>query len=304
MTAPSLAQQIKDQALALGFSKVGVARVTDLADQGRYLQQWLTQGYQAHMTWMEDPRRQDIHLVLEGIQSVIVVALNYRTPDRAPKKGSGRISLYTRGRDYHKVLGRRLKALTRWLREQAPDQRHRWYVDTGPVNEKIWAQQAGVGWIGKNSLLLTRDYGSWVFLGVVLTTLALPPDPLHSAHCGTCTRCLEACPTGAILPGSIVDSNRCLAYHTLENPDPVLPADLDLQGWVVGCDLCQTCCPFNQRGAFSELTDFQPRPQTIDVPLTDFAHMSDQIFDDWSRGMALRRVKGHRLRRNATHRQT
>ncbi|WP_218082411.1 tRNA epoxyqueuosine(34) reductase QueG [Anthocerotibacter panamensis] len=296
-----LVQQLKAQALALGFSKVGVALADALGEEAPWLTQWLRAGQHAQMAWMNDPRRQHIQQVLPGVRSVVVVALNYKHSAPSEPPDTAHLSAYTRGRDYHKVLGSRLKQLVRWLTEVAPGHRHRWYVDTGPVSEKVWAAQAGLGWIGKNSLLLTREYGSWVFLGVLLTTLELPPDRSATAHCGTCQRCLVACPTGAILPNAVVDSNRCIAYHTLENPDPELPAGLDLAGWVVGCDLCQTCCPFNTKGPLTELADLQPRPGTSGVPLSTFATMTDEAFDLWSRGMALRRVKAPRLRRNAQH---
>ncbi len=296
----SLRTELKAQAQALGFTKVGIATADYRED---YLATWLGAGYHGAMGWLEDPRRHDIQRVLPGVQSVLVVALDYKTPADSPQPpGTAYISCYSRGRDYHRVLGNKLKHLTRWLTTQAPDHQHRWYVDTGPLNEKVWAQRAGLGWIGKNSLLLTREFGSWVFLGVLLTTVPLTADPPTTAHCGTCQRCVLACPTGAILPGAVVDSNRCLAYHTIENPDPVLPPDLDLEGWVVGCDICQTCCPFNQKAPLTQVADFWPRPGTVGVPLISFAQFSDEEFDPWSRGMALRRVKALRLRRNARHR--
>jgi len=294
-----LTATLKARALALGFSKVGIADADSRED---YLSAWLAAGYHGQMAWMEDPRRRDIQQVLAGVRSVLVVALNYKLPpDPRPEAGLARISCYTRGRDYHKVLGNKLKHLTQWLREAAPDHQHRWYVDTGPINEKVWAQRAGLGWIGKNSLLLTREYGSWVFLGVLLTTLDLAADAPTTAHCGTCQRCIVACPTAAILPGGVVDSTRCIAYHTLENPAPELPEPLDLQGWVVGCDLCQTCCPFNTKTPITAERDFWPRPGTQAVPLEHFAELTDGEFDLWSRGMALRRVRAQRLRRNARH---
>jgi epoxyqueuosine reductase len=213
---------------------------------------------------------------------------------------SGKISSYALGRDYHKVLGGRLKKLMTWLDNQAPGQQHRWYVDTGPIPEKVWAQRAGLGWIGKNSLLLNREFGSWIFLGVLLTTVELIPDTPTTAHCGTCRRCLDVCPTGALLPGGVLDSNLCISYHTIENPAEILPKTLDLADWVVGCDLCQTCCPFNNKTPFSDMADFTPR-DPASLPLAELAAMSEATFDSWSQGRALRRLKVRRLRRNAQH---
>jgi len=270
-----LTAQLKAQALALGFDLVGVAGAEALGQENPYLQAWLEAGYHGAMAWMADPRRQDLQQVLAGVQSVVVVALNYKPAGAAHHH----ISCYTQGRDYHKVLGGRLKQLQAWLATHAPGHQHKWYVDTGPIPEKMWAVQAGLGWIGKNSLLLNRAFGSWIFLGVLLTTVPLIPDPPTTAHCGTCTRCITACPTQAILPGAVLDSNRCIAYHTIENPSPELPPDVDLAGWVVGCDLCQTCCPYNQRGPATALADFQPRPEWQTASLDQLAQLDDETFD-------------------------
>ncbi|MGA1626971.1 MAG: tRNA epoxyqueuosine(34) reductase QueG, partial [Prochlorothrix sp.] len=195
----SLATALKTQALNLGFHKVGIASIPESpAEWG--LQHWLQQGYQADMAWMASPKRQDITQVLPGVRSVISVALNYYTPvPHSSDPAVGKISRYGWGRDYHRILQKRLKALGRWLEAQTMTQEQssidwRIYVDTGPVQDKAWAQRSGLGWVGKHGNLITRDYGSWVFLGELLTTVAFPADHPHTAHCGTCTRCLEACP--------------------------------------------------------------------------------------------------------------
>jgi epoxyqueuosine reductase len=188
------------------------------------------------------------------------------------------------------------------MQAQFPNYQGRFYVDTGPVAEKPWAMQAGLGWIGKNSLLLTREYGSWVFLGVILTTLKLVPDRPHTAHCGTCTRCLEACPTQAIVSPGVVDSRRCIAYHTLESHAERIPAEIaqNLHNWVAGCDICQEVCPWNQRFARpSPLPDFQPYPWNVAPDLQELARIGDEEFDRRFPASALRRLKAHRLRRNA-----
>jgi epoxyqueuosine reductase len=295
-------EQVKQQARALGFDKVGIASAANPPDWAG-LRAWLAAGMAADMAWMADPRRQNLELVLPGVQSLICVALNYYTPtphSRDPAKG--KISRYAWGRDYHRVLGRRLKQLHLWMQAQFPNYQGRFYVDTGPVAEKPWAMQAGLGWIGKNSLLLTREYGSWVFLGVILTTLKLVPDRPHTAHCGTCTRCLEACPTQAIVSPGVVDSRRCIAYHTLESHAERIPAEIaqNLHNWVAGCDICQEVCPWNQRFARpSPLPDFQPYPWNVAPDLQELARIGDEEFDRRFPASALRRLKAHRLRRNA-----
>lgn len=299
-----LTSRLKQQALALGFHQIGIARVADAPTAAiAHLQTWLAAGWQADMAWMANPQRQDIRAVMPEVESVICVALNYYVPQqRSDGQEFGKISRYAWGRDYHKVMHKKLKALTQWLTVQGDGIQARYYSDTGPVQDKVWAQQAGLGWIAKNGNLITREYGSWVFLGEVLTNLQLPHDRPHTAHCGTCTRCLEACPTGAIPTPYVVDANRCLAYHTIENRAPELPAAIaeQLQGWVAGCDICQEVCPWNQRFAQpTDVADFQPDPWKIAPPLAELATLSDEDYDQHFTGSALRRIKPWMFQRNA-----
>ncbi|MBD2484668.1 tRNA epoxyqueuosine(34) reductase QueG [Planktothrix sp. FACHB-1365] len=296
-------EQIKQKALSLGFHKVGIAAITDMQDNQQRLQTWLNQGYAADMAWMNNPKRQDICQLMPEVQSVICVALNYYTPQQYPEgKEFAKISRYARGRDYHRVLHKKLKIFCDWLQQQAAGIQARYYADTGPIQDKVWAQQAGIGWIAKNSNVITRDYGSWVFLGEVLTNLTLTPDTPHTQHCGTCTRCLEACPTQAITQPFVVDANRCIAYHTIENRAETLPEDISkqLNGWVAGCDICQEVCPWNQRFAQeTDVTEFQPYPENIAPKLTELAELSEQEWDQRFRASALRRIKPQMWRRNA-----
>jgi epoxyqueuosine reductase len=330
--------QIKQKALELGFHKVGIARVREwepvskegVENQGveggdwieedaaaskrlnsrkqssstlvAALQAWLSQGYHADMAWMENPKRQDIRSLMPSVQSVICVALNYYTPhDRPSGDMYAKISRYGWGRDYHRILHKRLKALVTWLQAQDNTIEARYYADTGPIQDKVWAERAGLGWIAKNSNVITREYGSWVFLGEVLTNLELPPDRPQTQHCGTCTRCLEACPTQAITQPFVVDANRCIAYHTIENRGEIPEAiATKLQGWVAGCDICQDVCPWNQRFAQeTDVAEFQPYPWNLAPTLESLANLSDQDWDDRFPASALRRIKPAMLRRNA-----
>ena len=305
--ASNLTDRIKQKALEVGFHKVGIAIVPIDSDDEKAsvasLQSWLTQNHQADMAWMTNPKRQDLRLVMPEVRSLICVALNYYTPhDRPEGDGYAKISRYGWGRDYHRILHKKLKALSTWLEAQGDDIRARYYADTGPVHDKFWAQQAGIGWIAKNSNVITRDYGSWVFLGEVLTNLELVGDRPHTAHCGTCTRCLDACPTGAITQPFVVDANRCIAYHTIENRAETLPETITphVQGWVAGCDICQDVCPWNQRFAQeSDVADFQPYPGNVDSTLTELAELSDEAYDRRFPASALRRIKPAMMRRNA-----
>ncbi len=301
---PVNSTQVKQKARSLGFHLCGIAAVeeTDSLAQER-LQAWLALGYQADMAWMDNPKRFDIRACMPDVHSVICVALNYYTPHQRPQdKQYAKISRYGWGRDYHKVMHKRLKALNNWLCEQGEGIQARYYADTGPVQDKAWAERAGIGWIAKNGNVITRDYGSWVFLGEVLTNLALTPDTPHTQHCGTCTRCLEACPTGAIAKPFVVDANRCIAYHTIENRAKELPKFIanHLEGWVAGCDICQDVCPWNQRFAQpTDVAEFQPYSENVAPTLTELATISDE---EWNRrfpASALRRIKPEMLRRNA-----
>ncbi len=298
-----LSDRVKQYARQLGFHKVGIAHVDPVPPSSVGLQNWLSQGYQADMAWMENPKRQDIYQVMPAVRSVVCVALNYYTTTTRPHGSKyAKISRYGWGRDYHKVLHKRLKALATWLETQGEDVQARYYADTGPVSDKVWAERAGLGWIAKNGNLITREYGSWVFLGEVLTNLELLPDRPHTTHCGTCTRCIEACPTQAITQPAVVDANRCIAYHTIENRAEALPVAIapHLQGWVAGCDICQDVCPWNQRFAqATDITDFQPFPWNVAPTLTELANLSDSEYDRRFTGSALRRIKPWMLRRNA-----
>lgn len=296
--------EIKQKALSLGFHKVGIANVSAKDEtETQRLQAWLELGYQADMDWMTNPKRQDIRLVMPDVQSVICVALNYYTPHQRPEgKEYAKIARYGWGRDYHKVLHKKLKAFSKWLEEQGEGIQARYYADTGPVQDKIWAQRAGIGWVAKNGNVITPEYGSWVFLGELLTNLELSSDRPHTAHCGTCTRCIQACPTGAITQPFVVDANKCIAYHTIENRAEKLPQAIaaNSQGWVAGCDICQDVCPWNQRFARpTDVAEFHPYPENIAPKLTELAEISDRQWDIRFTASALRRIKPQMLRRNA-----
>jgi epoxyqueuosine reductase len=296
-------EQIKQKALSLGFHKVGIASIPDMQDNNQRLKTWLNQGYAADMAWMNHPKRQDIRQLMPEVESVICVALNYYTSEQYPQgKEFAKISRYARGRDYHRVLHKKLKKFSQWLQQQGEGIQARYYADTGPIQDKVWAQQAGIGWIAKNSNVITRDYGSWVFLGEILTNLTLTPDPPHTQHCGTCTRCLEACPTQAITQPFVVDANLCIAYHTIENRAETLPENISkkLNGWVAGCDICQEVCPWNQRFAQeTDVAEFQPNPENLAPKLSELAELSEEEWNQRFRGSALRRIKPQMWCRNA-----
>ncbi len=296
--------QIKTAALDIGFHLVGIAAIDGYEDKAlEHLKSWLNSGYQAEMAWMTSPKREDIRAFMPEVRSLISVALNYYTPQQhSDNPELAKISRYGWGRDYHKVMGKKLKALSTWLKSQDESIVTRHCVDTAPVQDKVWAQRSGIGWIAKNGNVITREYGSWVFLGEILTNLEISPDPIHTSHCGTCTRCIDACPTKAIVKPYVVDANRCIAYHTIENRNPTLPSDIasNLSGWVAGCDICQDVCPWNQRFAKeTEVRDFQPYETNLQPKLSELATISELEWDRRFRASALRRIKPAMWQRNA-----
>ena len=298
-----LADTLKQQARQLGFAAVGIASAAGserLRLRTAALERWLAAGHQADMAWMADPRRRAVEALLPGVRSVVAVGLPYWVEaERAP--GSLKVARYGWGRDYHRVIDGRLRALGRWLETQVPGAGWRACVDSSPLLDKAWAEEAGLGWIGKHSNLISREHGSWLLIGHLLTTLELPADPPAVPACGACSSCLEACPTNAIREPFVVDARRCIAFHTIENRDPELPSEIAdaLKGWVAGCDICQDVCPWNHRPlAGSSDPDLQPRPWWLDLRAEEALNWSDTEWDDKLRASALRRIKPAMWRRN------
>jgi len=291
---------VKAQAAALGFDACGIAEAEDVDPEDR-LGAWLAAGRHAGMTWMARTKqvRQDPRLKVPGARSVIVVARNYYAARPEPPDGCGRVSRYAWGRDYHRVLRKPLRALAGFLSTLDAGAQSYCCVDTGPVLERAWAARAGIGWIGKNGLVLRRDLGSWLFLGVIVTTIELAADPPVADRCGACTRCIEACPTQAIVAPGIVDSRRCIAYHTIENAGEV-PSELRTHfgNWVFGCDVCQEVCPWNRFARKSTEKDFFPRAGHANPDLTAFEEMDEDRFNQRFAGSPLRRAGFGVMRRN------
>jgi epoxyqueuosine reductase len=300
---PTLTEELKARARALGFTHAGVARAEVMQNEGAHLRSWLDRGFHAGMKWMarEPERRSDPRIVLPGARSVLVVALNYYTSSIHESAGGvGKISRYAWGDDYHDIVGRRLESLQGWLESRLPAERSLTYVDTGPILEKAWAQRAGLGWIGKNGNVITRDRGSWIFLGVVLTTADLNPDMPATDHCGACTRCIDACPTDAIVAPTVIDSNRCLSYLTIEHRGEITgPVTTQFEGWIYGCDICQDVCPWNIKFARpSPEPGFQAREGQAAPDLKSWAEMTAEDFARRFAGSPIRRAKHSGLLRN------
>jgi epoxyqueuosine reductase len=247
-------------------------------------------------------KRADPRNILPDARSVIAVALNYFTPAQHNSDQSvGKISRYAWGDDYHDVLTARLETLLGYIHSIEPASEGKLYVDTGPVMDKAWAQRAGVGWKGKHTNVITQEYGSWVFLGEIILNLELEYDEPATDHCGTCTLCIEACPTQAIVEPYVVDSNRCISYLTIEHRGEI-PADLGekFEGWIYGCDICQDVCPWNQKfSTVAPVKEFQPREQNLNPEPKAILEMNQEQFSERYRKSPIKRTKLAGLKRNA-----
>jgi epoxyqueuosine reductase len=296
--------EIKDYAHQLGLTKIGIAPAAALHPEGEFLRQWLALGYHGKLGYMErgEQRRADPRLILPSARSVISVALNYYTPDKHQDDSEiGKISRYAWGDDYHDVLGEKLEQLLAWIKSQETDVEAKCYVDAGPMMDKAWAVRAGIGWLGKHSNVITRDHGSWIFLGEILINLELEYDnnPVPD-FCGTCTRCLDACPTKAIVAPYVVDSTLCISYGTIELKDEQLPTAIEqnLKNWIFGCDICQDVCPWNRFARETDEERFQPREENIAPRLNELAEMSPAEFSQRYSGSPIKRAKHAGLLRN------
>ena len=298
-----LSAELKARARSLGFDLVGIAPAAPLPGAAR-LDEWLAHGYAGQMHYLPDRRAAYDHprSVLDGVRSIVMLAMNYRTAEPArPGAGQGRISRYAWGADYHQLIRGRLDRLADWLGEQVPEASARGVVDTAPLMERELAQLAGLGWIGKNTLLLNREMGSWFFLAALLTDLPLDYDaPQSTDHCGTCRACLDACPTQAFPAPYVLDATRCISYLTIELRSQV-PVELReaMGDWVFGCDICQDVCPWNRRAPESHEPAFTPAADRDPLDLAEMFFWSQADFKRHFAGSPLLRARRRGLLRSA-----
>lgn len=308
---------IRRQSLELGFHKVGIVSADALTEESERLRQWLAHGFHGEMTWMErDPaQRTDPRRIFPAARSVIVGALNYYTPRQHQVRttrvsgwtqeqpvATGKVSRYAWGDDYHDVVGDKLRALLKWIQSRWPEAEGKVCVDIQPTMDKAWAVHAGLGWMGKHTNLITRDYGSWVFIGELLLNVELEYDREEVAdQCGSCTLCLDECPTGAIVQPYVLDSNKCISHATIESRAAKMRAEVaaNLEGWFYGCDICQEVCPWNQKTPATDETHLEPRPGNVDVSLPEVLELTPETYAARFRGSAMKRAKLSGLQRNA-----
>lgn len=308
LNTEQLTSDLKEESKGLGFPLVGVCPAVTPDDAIRRLRQWLAAGYAGQMSYIPErlPAYADPNRVLDGARSVVMLAFPYRTAEPEPTQpGQGRIARYAWGEaDYHDVLHQRLKQLAAWLSERAPQAKVRGVVDSAPIMEREFAQLAGLGWIGKNTLVLNRTWGSYFFLAALLTDLELTCDePFTADHCGTCRACLDACPTDAFPSPYVLDATRCISYLTIELRESIPePLRAGMGDWVFGCDVCQEVCPWNRRTEKvpqSLRAPFEPRDDANPIELLPLFGLSDEAFRSRFRHTPLWRAKRRGVLRNA-----
>jgi len=299
-SAHEKADAIKRKAHELGFLACGIARAGFLETEAPRLERWLREGRHGTMGYMANhfDLRLDPRLMVPGAQSVISLAYNYHTPPRQEDPNAPKISTYAYGRDYHKVVKKRLKPLLAFIQEHYGDVAMRTFVDSAPVLEKAWAARAGIGWQGKHTNVIRQGVGSFFFLCEVIIDLELAPDAPVADHCGTCRRCIDACPTEAITPYA-VDGSRCISYLTIELKEAI-PAEFagKLNEWAFGCDICQQVCPWNRFSTPHHEPEFMPKPELMGLTKDQWHGMTEVVFDRLFEGSPVKRTKYEGLKRN------
>ena len=298
----NISELIKEKALELGFHKVGIAKAVSTRNEKMNLNKWLESKGHASMEWIQKRKdeRGDIHTYYPEAKSVISVGLNYYVGENQDNiKSDYKFSNYAWGEDYHLVLKKKLFELLSWVKKLEPNVKGLVCVDTAPVMDKVWAQRAGLGWLGKHTNLISRDYGSWLFLGELLLDINLNPDPLFIDDlCGSCSACIDACPTKALEEYKI-EAEKCISYKTIEHRGDFIDKKEELHGWIYGCDICQEVCPWNQK--FSEKTntqEFLPKKEIVNWSTKDWNNLDEESFRKIFKGSSVKRTKYSGLKRN------
>lgn len=293
---------IKGLAAKLGFDHCGIAKAQFLDEDARRLEQWLNKGMHGNMQYMENhfDLRIDPSKLVPGAKSVITLLLNY-FPEEKQSAEAPKISKYAFGNDYHEVIRAKLKIFLQNIKEQIGEIHGRGFVDSAPVLERAWAQKAGIGWIGKNGNLINKQSGSFFFIATLIVDLELNfDDAFAKDYCGTCTRCIDECPTEAILPGKVIDGSKCISYFTIELKDALIPEKMKgkFDNWMFGCDACQDVCPWNRFARSPDEISFTPIPEILNFSTNDWEELTEESFKTIFKNSPLKRAKFEGIKRN------
>jgi len=302
LQSETYSRQIKEKALELGFVACGISAAGSLEKERERLQSWLLDGMNASMAYMANhfEKRLDPTKLEQGAKSVISVLINYYPSQKQADPAAPIISKYAYGKDYHLVVKEKLNNLLIFIQSLVPTCHGRAFVDSAPVLERPWAKTAGLGWIGKNSLLISKTFGSYVFIGELIIDLQLSYDnALATDYCGNCTRCIDACPTGAIVSERTIDARKCISYHTIENKEEVPgPIRKNLHNRLFGCDICQDVCPWNKKAKPNQSTDFLPISGLLEMNKKDWTCLDRDTYSKTFKHSAFERAGFERIKRN------
>ena len=297
-----ISKKLKERAISEGFTISGIASIpgsSRLQLRTNALNRWLSNNHHSEMKWMEAERRKNINSLLEGAKSVLSVGFTYINSQDNNKDRIFKIGKFSQGEDYHKVIYKKLKNIGRWINLEIPDCKWKICVDTSPLLEKAWAEESGLGWIGKNSNVISRKNGSWFTLGFLILTKDLVPDKPHESLCGKCDKCIEHCPTKAIVEPFVIQSDLCIAYHTIESREKTIPTEIvkNLNGWVAGCDICQDVCPWNKSVPNNNIYENTPKEWIKNLNIESLS-WDDNTWKENLKETTLKRIKPWMWRRN------
>ena len=301
LIAHNRTEWLKQKAIELGFISVGVSKAEELTEEAPRLERWLKEGMHGEMKYMEGhfEKRLDPRKLVPGTKSVVSLLFNYHNPEVNSKDDEFKISQYAVGTDYHFVLKRKLKELLKMMKEEWGDVEGRVFVDSAPVLERVWAAKSGLGWRGKNSLLLSKKRGSYFFTAEMMLDIEFEYDVPVADHCGSCTSCIDACPTGDIIQPYIVDGSKCISYFTIELkgaiPEPMAGK---FDNWIFGCDVCQEVCPWNRHSSPTTEPEFTPTDGILEMTKSDWIDLTEEIFRDYFKSSPVMRTGFEGLKRN------
>ena len=292
---------IKDKAVDLGFISCGISKADFLEDEAPRLEKWLNQNHHGQMSYMENnfDKRLDPRLLVPDSKSVVSLLFNYYTDKKQEDSQAPKISSYAFGEDYHFVIKRKLKKLMNYIKTEIGDVSGRAFVDSAPIMEKAWASKSGLGWIGKNTNLISKKTGSFFFIAELIIDLELEYDSLTTDHCGSCTKCIDACPTEALIAPYQIDGSKCISYLTIELKDQIPNEFKDkMDNWAFGCDICQTVCPWNRFSKEHKEDAFSPKEELIKMKKNEWNEITEEVFNTVFKNSAIKRAKYNGLKRN------